>query len=127
MDRLAAGKRLERACARSLTRAAWSAMAAYSVANKLGLKLSRRISKMRCTNAVHLLVRFQRLRSALERIRDKNAGNYQHRFFSLFRRILEISSVLVRRADCFHQTVISRSLMIILRQWKGLAYFTSRI
>ncbi len=127
MDRLAAGKRLERTCARSLMRAVWNALTAYSNAKILGLKVSRRISKMRCTNAVYLLVRFRQAGSALERICHKIVGNYQRRFFSLFRRNCEMSSVLLHRADCFYQTVISRSLAFTLGQWKRVSAFRSRI
>ena len=127
MDKVSAGKRLERICNLSLLRAAWSAMVAYSKARKLGFKLSRRISKINCTNAVHLLVRFQKLGSALELIRGKMASSYQRRFFYLFRRNCEISSILLHRADCFHQSVIIRSLQIILGQWKCVSTHQSRI
>jgi hypothetical protein len=127
MDRLAASKRLERSCARSLMRAAYNAMAAYSNAKNVGLKLSRRVTKMHCTNAVYLFVRFQKLCSALQRIRSNIVASYQHRFFSLLRRNSEMSSVLVHRADCFHQTVVSRSLATFLSGWKCATAFRSKI
>lgn len=127
MDRLAAGKRVERICARSLSRAAWSAMAAYSKASILGFKLTNRVSKMRCASALHLLVRFQQLGSSIERIKDRNTMGYVRWVFSLFRLNRDMASVLVHRADSFHQSVISRSLTAILTQWKNILTLKSRI
>lgn len=127
MDRLAAGKRLDRICTRSLARAAWSALVAYSMVNKLAFKLTRRISKIHCANAVHLLVRFQRLGSALDNHRDNIIMSAQRRVFSWFRRNCEVSNILVNRADAFHHLVIHRDLSTILIEWKRLASFGSRI
>jgi hypothetical protein len=45
----------------------------------------------------------------------------------LFRRYFEMSAVLLHRADCFYQTVISRSLAFTLNQWKRASSFRSRI
>lgn len=127
MDRLSAGKRAERICARSLARAAWAAIVAYSKASMLGFKLTNRISKLRCANAVQLLVRFQRLSSSLERMQDNAVVSYERRFFYFLRMNCEMASVLLHRADCFYQSVIARSMATILAQWKCISVFKSRI
>lgn len=127
MDRLSAGKRLERVCARSLLRAAWSAIAAYCKASMLGIKLANRVSKLHCANAVHILIRYRRLSSTVEKMRDNSMAGCERRFFSMFRLNHEMSSVLVHRADCFHRSVISRYLAVILTHWNHVSAFKSKI